>query len=103
MDRARAKELASFIPNVARLFAGLLGDPRVPRRAKVVLGLAAGYLAFPIDIIPDFIPVAGQLDDAIVAAFALRYVIRATPESVLAEHWDGDSATLERLLRLIRA
>ena len=103
MDRSRAKEIVAFIPNVARLFAGLLGDPRVPRRAKIVLGVAAGYLAMPIDVIPDFIPVAGQIDDAIVAAFALRYVIRATPESVLAEHWDGDPATFERLLRLIRA
>ena len=103
MDRSRAREIASFLPNVARLFAGLLRDPRVPRRAKIVLGLGAGYLAMPIDLIPDFIPVAGQIDDAIVAAVALRYVLRATPEAVLAEHWDGAPATLERLLRLIRA
>jgi len=64
MDRASLREIATFVPNLARLFAGLVRDPRVPRRAKLVLGLTAGYLAFPIDLIPDFIPIAGQLDDA---------------------------------------
>ena len=97
-----ARELAALVPNLARLFAGLLGDPRVPRRAKIVLGLAAGYLAMPIDLIPDFIPIAGALDDAIVAALALRYVTRVAPAEVLADHWHGDPATLARLLRAAR-
>jgi uncharacterized membrane protein YkvA (DUF1232 family) len=103
MDRSSAKELALFIPNVARLFAGLLRDPRVPLRAKVVLGATALYLAMPIDVIPDFVPIAGSLDDAIVAAFALRFVVRASSPEIVAEHWQGDPATLRRILWLARA
>ena len=98
-----ARELAALVPNLTRLFAGLLRDGRVPRRAKIVLGLTALYLAMPIDLIPDFIPVAGQLDDAIVAAFALRYVIGTTPREIVAEHWHGDPDTLRRVLALARA
>ncbi|HEY8648494.1 MAG TPA: YkvA family protein [Candidatus Limnocylindria bacterium] len=103
MDRASLREIATFVPNLARLFAGLVRDPRVPRRAKLVLGLTAGYLAFPIDLIPDFIPIAGQLDDAIVAVFALRYVVGTTPREIVAEHWHGDPDTLRRVLALAHA
>src|SRR5437016_13970323 len=103
MDRDSIRELALFVPNLARLFTGLVGDARVPVRAKIVLGATAVYLASPIDLIPDFIPVLGSLDDAVIAAFALRYVVRTTPAGLVAEHWPGDPATLTRLLRLIRA
>jgi len=101
--RALARELAALVPNLTRLFAGLVRDPRVPLRAKVVLGAAAAYLAMPIDLIPDFVPIAGSLDDAIVAAFALRFVVRASSPEVVAEHWRGDPATLRRILSLARA
>ena len=101
--RALAREIAALVPNLVRLFSGLMRDPRVPRRAKVVLGATVLYLAMPIDLVPDFIPVAGQLDDAIVAAFALRYVIGTTPREVVTEHWPGDPEMLRRLLALARA
>jgi uncharacterized membrane protein YkvA (DUF1232 family) len=101
--RALARELATLVPNVTRLFAGLVRDPRVPLRAKVVLGASALYLAMPIDVVPDFIPIAGSLDDAIVAAFALRFVVRASSPEIVAEHWPGDPATLRRILWLARA
>ena len=101
--RALARELARLVPNLTRLFAGLLRDPRVPLRAKIILGGAVLYLAMPIDLVPDFIPIAGALDDAIVAAFALRFVMRATSPEVIAEHWPGDPATLRRILGLARA
>ena len=101
--RALARELATLVPNLTRLFAGLVRDPRVPLRAKVVLGATALYLAMPIDVVPDFIPIAGSLDDAIVAAFALRFVVRATSPEIVAEHWPGDPATLRRILWLARA
>jgi uncharacterized membrane protein YkvA (DUF1232 family) len=101
--RALARELAALVPNLTRLFGGLVRDPRVPLRAKVVLGATALYLAMPIDLVPDFIPIAGSLDDAIVAAFALRFVIRASSPEVVAEHWPGDPATLRRILWLARA
>jgi len=101
--RALARELATLVPNLTRLFAGLMRDPRVPLRAKVVLGATALYLAMPIDLIPDFVPIAGSLDDAIVAAFALRFVVRASSPEIMAEHWPGDPATLRRILWLARA
>ena len=103
MDRASLREIAALVPNLARLFTGLVRDPRVPRRAKLVLALTAGYLAFPIDLIPDFIPFVGQLDDAIIAALALRYVLGTTPRELVAEHWPGEPATLRRVLALARA
>jgi uncharacterized membrane protein YkvA (DUF1232 family) len=101
--RALARELATLVPNLTRLFAGLVRDPRVPLRAKIVLGATALYLAMPIDVIPDFVPVAGSLDDAIVAAFALRFVVRTSSPEIVAEHWPGDPATLRRILWLARA
>ena len=101
--RSLARELATLVPNLTRLFAGLVRDPRVPLRAKIVLGATALYLAMPIDVIPDFVPVAGSLDDAIVAAFALRFVVRASSPEIVAEHWPGDPATLRRILWLARA
>ena len=100
--RALARELATLLPNLTRLFAGLVRDPRVPLRAKVVLGVTALYLAMPIDLVPDFVPIAGSLDDAIVAAFALRFVVRASSPEIVAEHWPGDPATLRRILWLAR-
>ena len=101
--RALARELAALVPNLTRLFAGLVRDPRVPLRAKVVLGVTALYLAMPFDLVPDFVPIAGSLDDAIVAAFALRFVVRASSPEIVAEHWPGDPATLRRILWLARA
>jgi uncharacterized membrane protein YkvA (DUF1232 family) len=96
-----ARELALLLPNLIRLFGGLLRDGRVPLRAKIVLAIASLWLASPIDLIPDFIPIVGSLDDAIVGALALRFVLRTTDGSVVREHWRGDPATLERLLRLV--
>lgn len=93
-----ARELARLLPDLIALFAGLLRDPAVPRRAKVVLALAGVWLASPVDLVPEFIPVAGPLDDAIVAALALRYVLRVTDGARIAAHWRGSDAMLERLL-----
>jgi uncharacterized membrane protein YkvA (DUF1232 family) len=101
--RAQARELATLIPNLLVLFRGLLRDPRVPRSAKLWLGLAVVWIASPIDLIPEFIPIAGPLDDAIVAALVLRHVLRRTARSVLLEHWRGDPATLEAIVGGIRA
>ena len=96
-----ARELALLVPNLVRLFGGLLRDPRVPLRAKIVVGIASLWLASPIDLIPDFVPIAGQLDDAIVAALALRFILRTTDGAVVRQHWHGDPATLERVLRMV--
>lgn len=98
--RLLAQELALLIPNLVRLFRGLLADPRVPLRAKVVLGLGLLWIVSPIDLIPEFVPVAGPLDDAIVAAVVLGYVSRVVGRDVVREHWHGDPTILARLLRL---
>lgn len=101
--RAVAREAALLLPNLIRLFRGLLGDPLVPRRAKVALAIGLGYFAVPIDLVPDFIPVAGQLDDAIVASLVLAYVLRASGPASLQRHWHGDARTLRRIVALARS
>jgi len=101
--RSAAREVGSFLPNLVLLFRGLATDPRVPRRAKVALVVGGVYLAMPIDLVPDFIPIAGQADDAIIAAAVLRFVLATTERSVLYEHWRGDPRTLDRVLAIARA
>jgi uncharacterized membrane protein YkvA (DUF1232 family) len=101
--RATASEITTFLPHLVFLFRGLLRDERVPLRAKVALIAGVLYLAMPIDLVPDFIPIAGQADDAIVAAAILRFVLVSTERSVLYEHWRGDPRTLDRVLALARA
>jgi uncharacterized membrane protein YkvA (DUF1232 family) len=95
-----ARELIALVPNLLRLFKGLLGDPRVPRGAKIALGIGAVWIASPIDLLPEFIPVLGPLDDAIVAAVILRYLVRRTGRDVIHEHWNGNPETLDRVLGL---
>src|SRR5689334_22244641 len=87
--RQSARALAGFIPDCIILVRRLLYDPRVPRRHKLLLAVLVGYLALPIDLVPDFIPVAGQVDDAIVVAIILRIVLRSGGPDVLREHWSG--------------
>ncbi len=98
--RLLARELVLLLPNLFRLFRGLLADPRVPLRAKIVLWVGIVWIASPIDLIPEFVPVAGPLDDAIVAALVLGYVTRTVGRDLVREHWHGDPAVLARLLRL---
>jgi uncharacterized membrane protein YkvA (DUF1232 family) len=101
--RAHARALAGFVPDCARLFKRLAGDPRVSRRHKVALVLVTGYLVMPIDLVPDFIPVAGQLDDAILVALVLRSIVRATGPELVTEHWPGPPSSLGVLLRMAAA
>jgi uncharacterized membrane protein YkvA (DUF1232 family) len=101
--RTAARGLAGFIPDCIVLVKRLLGDPRVPRRRKVLLWLLVGYLALPFDLVPDFIPVAGQLDDAVVVALALRALLRGSGTERLREHWPGPESSLAVVLRLVGA
>jgi uncharacterized membrane protein YkvA (DUF1232 family) len=98
--RSDARAVAGFVPDCLGLIKRLMGDPRVPRRRKLLLGLMVGYLAMPIDLVPDFIPVAGQLDDAILVAAVLRLALRSGGEELLEEHWRGPPRTLELVRRL---
>jgi uncharacterized membrane protein YkvA (DUF1232 family) len=100
--RTHARELAMLVPNLVRLFRGLLGDRRIPRRTRWLLLAGVAWFASPIDLIPEFIPVLGPLDDAIVAAMILRHIVKVAGPQVVGDHWPGDPATLERIMRLIR-
>jgi uncharacterized membrane protein YkvA (DUF1232 family) len=98
--RDDALTIARFIPDCVVVFRRLLGDDRVPRKRKLLLFAVIGYLVFPIDLVPDFIPVAGQLDDAIIVALVLRSVLRGAGPAVLHEHWPGPRSSLDMLERL---
>jgi uncharacterized membrane protein YkvA (DUF1232 family) len=91
--------IARVVPYCTILFKRLLGDPRVPRRWKVASALALVYLAVPFDLVPDFIPVAGQLDDAILVALVLRGLLRSGGPLLVREHWPGPAALLAPLER----
>ena len=92
------KELARFLPACVTMIRRLRNDPRVPRSAKVAVLLALVWVISPIDLIPEFLPVIGPLDDVVVVALALRYAARQVPRAVLLEAWPGDPRLLERLL-----
>jgi len=92
------KELASFLPDCLTTVRRLRTDPRVPRRAKLAVAFAGLWVLSPIDLIPEFLPVIGPLDDVVVVAFALRYAARRVPAEVLFEAWPGRRSVMERLL-----
>ncbi len=92
------KDVAQFIPACVTTVGRLRRDPRVPRRAKIAVVVAGLWVLSPIDLIPEFLPVIGPLDDIVVVALALRYAARQMPRDVLLDAWPGDARLLERLL-----
>ena len=97
-----AKDLATVLPACATTMRRLRKDPRVPTRVKVVLGVAVLWVISPIDLIPEFLPVIGPLDDVVVVALALRYALRHVPADALLEAWPADRRILERLAPQVR-
>ncbi len=93
-----AKDLAGFIPACLTTVRALRRDPRVPTRAKLAIGIAGIWLLSPIDLIPEFIPIIGPLDDIVVVALALRYAGRTVPIDLLLAAWPADPKLLPRLL-----
>ena len=92
------RDLAAFIPDCVTLIRRLRNDPRVPRSARVAVGGALLYLLSPIDLIPEFLPVIGPLDDVVVFALVLRWAARRVPRDVIVEAWPGEMRMLERVL-----
>ena len=101
--RTLARELLTLLPNLVRLFRGLLGDPRVPGSSKALLLLGGLWLASPIDLIPEFLPGIGGIDDAVVASLVLRHLVRRAGPDVVRDHWHGDPRTIGLVLRVARA
>lgn len=85
------------VPMLGQLLIRLARDPRVGRRNKLVFAAIAIYVISPIDLIPDFIPGIGRIDDIILVALALDGMLNKVPEEVLYEHWEGDGDVLDLL------
>jgi uncharacterized membrane protein YkvA (DUF1232 family) len=93
-------EAVRLLPDVLRLLRRLAGDRSVPRAARVRLWLLFGYLAMPIDLVPDFVPVLGYADDAVIASLVLRSVVRRAGAPVIRRRWPGTDDGLAALGRL---
>lgn len=98
--RGEARALAGFIPDCIVLVSRLMTDQRVPRRRKLLLAALIGYLALPFDLVPDFIPVAGQLDDVLIVALVLRRFLRSGGDQLVRQHWPGPEQSLRLVLRV---
>jgi len=95
------REGVQLLPNLGKLLYRLMRDPRVPRRRKVVMGLAALYPLLPMDLIPDSIPVLGQLDDVLILALGIKHLLDGAPPEVIAQHWDGTDDALDVVAALV--
>jgi len=89
------RQLLLLLPRLARMVAGLLTDSAVPRPAKITLAAVAVYLASPLDLIPDFIPIIGYLDDALLVAVVVDGLLNFLDRSLILKYWPGDPASLE--------
>ncbi|MFC3491672.1 YkvA family protein [Glycomyces rhizosphaerae] len=100
-DRAALQEVLRLLPDLLRLLGRLATDRQVPLGVRVRLWLLLAYLASPIDLVPDFIPVIGYADDAVITAVVLRSVVRGAGPDVLERHWPGTDEGLAAVLRAV--
>lgn len=98
--RSQARALAGFVPDCAVLFTRLARDPETPRAQRVLIVLLAAYLASPIDLVPDFVPGVGYLDDAVLVALSLRWLLRTSGREPIERHWPGPQSSLQLVLRI---
>ena len=102
-EPATVRDALRLLPDILRLVRRLAADPTLPRGVRVRLLLLTGYLICPIDLVPDFLPVIGYADDAIIVAWALRSVVRSAGAEALDRHWPGTPSGLAVLKRLALA
>ena len=102
-DEYALKEALRLLPDLIRLIKRLAADPDTSRGVRIRLALLLVYLALPLDLIPDFVPVIGYADDAIIVALVLRSVTRRAGPDALARHWPGTPEGLNALKRLCRS
>src|SRR5262245_60487770 len=103
--KAQLKEALRLLPDLLRLLRRLAADRTLPRGVRIRLGLLLAYLAIPFDLIPDFIPVLGYADDAIIVTAVLRSIVRRAGIDAVRRHWPGTDdgfAALSRLTGLSR-
>ncbi|MDH4112052.1 MAG: DUF1232 domain-containing protein [Actinomycetota bacterium] len=98
--RVAAAQLVRAIPDLLALCRGLLRDARVPLGSKLLVGGALVWVLSPIDLVPEFIPVLGPLDDVIVLGLVLRHLVKRAGHDVVADHWRGDPRVLRVALRI---
>jgi uncharacterized membrane protein YkvA (DUF1232 family) len=96
------KDLLLLVPRLARMIAALLADGAVPRRAKLLLAAVAVYLASPVDLLPDFIPLLGYLDDVLLGAVVLDALLTVVDRSLLLRYWPADPAKLDAVAAVAR-
>jgi uncharacterized membrane protein YkvA (DUF1232 family) len=96
------KALLKALPDLVRLIPRLVGDPLLPRAAKIALGAAMIYLASPIDLIPDFVPLLGYLDDLLLAALLIDGILNWVDRGLVLKYWPGSPDSLERVARAAR-
>ena len=94
--------LLRALPDIARLIARLVGDPVLPRAAKVALAAAAIYLISPFDLIPDFLPFVGYLDDLLLAAVIVDGILNYVDRGLVLKYWPGTTESLDRIARTAR-
>src|SRR5689334_20796516 len=99
-DEVTLRDAVRLVPDLLRLIKRLTGDKTLPRGVRMRLWLLLGYLAMPIDLVPDFIPVLGYADDVVVVAIVLRSVVRAAGADALEHHWPGTPEGLQLVRRL---
>jgi len=96
------KDLLLLLPRLGRMIASLLADGAVPAAAKIALAAVAIYLASPVDLIPDFIPFVGLLDDALLVAIVVDGLLNHVDRSFLIKYWPGDVASLDAIAAVAR-
>jgi uncharacterized membrane protein YkvA (DUF1232 family) len=101
-DDMTARDVLRLLPDTIRLARRLAGDRRIPARARAEAWLLVAYLAVPIDLVPDFLPVVGQLDDVVLILVVLRRLVRRAGAAVVDEQWPGSPEGLIALRRVLR-
>jgi uncharacterized membrane protein YkvA (DUF1232 family) len=101
-DASSAKDAVRMIPDIVRLVRRIAADRSLPRTVRGRLWLLLGYLAIPIDLVPDVIPGLGYVDDVVIVAAVLRSVVRRAGADAVRRHWPGTDAGLQTLWRLTR-
>ena|SRR4051794_17447407 len=99
-DTVRMRDALRLLPDLLRLLRRLAADPELPFRTRLLPVLLLVYLASPIDLVPDFVPLLGYADDVLVAAWLLRAMVRSAGPEPLRRHWPGTEAGLDAVERL---